>query len=539
MMRVGIRAGVAGLMLAALAASTAVPVLAQGIIPGRSQPEDLQGTELSSLGKMTPQEVATVQRLLVRLGFLPEQNLNRTLDAATVSAISNHLRTAGLAGKSVTKDGLLRSLFGTVWRNEGWSSGTVRGQDIIIDKEEVSQAQDALKQLSSAPGPVDGIFGPATLAAVEGFQGDSGMKVTGLLTRNTFSNIMRAVKFVSAPPTTTLHVLGGPGYVDSAALDKFETDTKTRVIYETYDNSSETKKLLMEGSPQYDLMIQAGAQMRQVLEKENSVVKIDRLKIPNTLRLDTASQSYTEAMDPLNAHTIPYLWGTVGLGVNLDKVLALLPNAPLNSMALVLDPANAQVLSQCGIAMIDEPIDVIPSIVSYVGGDFRNVGMTDLEQVDATLSAIAPYVQVVSADAFVDGMIKGKYCASIGYSGDVLYARERAREKAGERIVYNVPKEGSELWFQLFVIPQNARNVDAAHTLIDFMIKPEVAASNTKALMYANTVWGSGPLMDVKLLEDPALYPPRETMSRLTIQPPIAAEVESELTRIWAKLKKK
>ena len=99
-------------------------------------------------------------------------------------------------------------------------------------------------------------------------------------------------------------------------------------------------------------------------------------------------------------------------------------------------------------------------------------------------------------------------------------------------------REGSELWFQLFVIPQKAKNPDAAHALIDYFIKPEVAAATTKALLYANTVWGSGPLLEARLLEDPGLYPPRETMNKLTIQPPLSADVEAELNRIWSKLKK-
>ena len=122
--------------------------------------------------------------------------------------------------------------------------------------------------------------------------------------------------------------------------------------------------------------------------------------------------------------------------------------------------------------------------------------------------------------------------------GDVLTAREEAKARQTGTIVYAVPKEGSELWFQLFVIPKNAKNQDAAHALIDYFLKPEVAAAGTKALNYANTVWAAGPLLEAKLLDDPALYPPRETMSKLSIQPPLSADVEAELNRIWSKLKK-
>ena len=526
---------------ATLALLLTVPMLtasAQGIIPGRAQPEDLSGTALASLGNFQPQELATVQRLLVRLGYLPQGNPNRTLDAATVGAIANHLAAAGWQGNNPSPEQLLRSLFGAVWKKEGWDTGVAPGQRVIVDKVEVRRAQDALKTLNGEPGPVDGIFGPATLAAVETFQAENGLKVNGLLTPTMLNNILRAAQFGSAAPKATLRILTAEGVVDPAALAGFEQAHGVRVLQDTYEGSSETKALLMAGSPDYDLMVQAGAEMRQVLEKEGAVIKIDRLKIPNTIRLDTASQVYTEALDPLNAHSIPYLWGTVGLGLNRDKVARLVPDAPMNSMALLLDPKYAALLSDCGIAMIDEPIDVIPSIVSYVGGDFRNVGITDLEAVEATLSQIKDYVEVVPRGQYVEGLASGKYCASIGFSGDVLTARDKAKATQTGTISYAVPREGSELWFQLFVIPRNAKNPDAAHALINHFLTPEVAAAGTKALLYANTVWGSGPLLEASLLAEPGLYPPRETMNKLTIQPPLSTDVEAELNRIWSTLKK-
>ena len=269
----------------------------------------------------------------------------------------------------------------------------------------------------------DGVFGPATFAAVEAFEASNGMRISGLLTRNTYNNITRAAKFAGASPKGVIRLFSATGVVDPAALEGFETQTGFRVIEENYENSAETKNLLLKGSGAYDLVVQAGGQMRQILETQGVVEKIDRKRLPNSLSLDTASQVYTEALDPLNAHSIPYLWGTVGLGINRDKILALAPDAPIGSMALLLDPKYAATLSQCGLAMIDEPIDVIPAIVSYVGGDFRNVGITDLEAVDAALAEIRSHVEVVPRAQFVEGLASGKYCATIGFSGDVLTAR--------------------------------------------------------------------------------------------------------------------
>lgn len=523
--------------LSALLLLQSFPVAAQGIIPGKPQAEDVTGTRLASLATLTPDELKTAQNLLVRLGHLQPVATDRPLDAATLAGIGDFLAASGWSAVAPDKRQLFRALYSALWAKEGWSLGTGQGQGMVVGPGDVLRAQQILDQLGMEPGPIDGRFGPATMTAVARFESDNGLRVTGLLTPPVLGNIVRATKFLTEPPKATLRILSAEGVVDPAALEGFENLTRIRVLHDTFDKSNETRKLLLSGSSDYDLMVQAGAEMRQILEKQGSVVKIDRKKIPNSNTLDTASQVYTEALDPLNAHTIPYLWGTVGIGINTDLVDKILPDTPVNSMALLLDPRNAQALSSCGIAIIDEPIDVVPSFVSYVGGDFRNVGVTDLEAVDAALSQVKDFVKVVPKAEFVDGLSSGRYCVGIGYSGDALIARDLAKTKQTGTIAYVVPKEGSELWFQLLVIPKNAKDPENAHQLIDYLLKPEVAAAGTKTLMYANTVHAAGPLMEAQLLNDPGLYPPRDVMGRLYIQPPLPADVEQELNRIWAKLK--
>ncbi len=514
-----------------------LPVAAQGIIPGKPQAEDVTGTRLASLATLTPAELKTAQKLLVRLGYLQPTGTDRPLDAATLAGVGDFLAASGWTAAVPNKRQLFRTLYASVWAKEGWSLGTGQGQGMVVNPGDVLRAQEILEQLGMEPGLIDGRFGPATMTAVARYESDNGLRVTGLLTPPVFGNIVRSAKFLTEPPKATIRILSAEGVVDPAALEGFENLTRIHVLHDTYDKSNETRKLLLSGSADYDLMVQAGAEMRQILEKQGSVTKIDRVKIPNSNTLDTASQVYTEALDPLNAHSIPYLWGTVGIGINKDLVDKILPDTPVNSMALLFDPRNAAALSSCGIAIIDEPIDVVPSFVSYVGGDFRNVGVTDLEAVDAALSQIKDFVKVVPKAEFVDGLSSGRYCVGIGYSGDALIARDLAKAKQTGTIAYVVPKEGSELWFQLLVIPKNAKDPEAAHQLIDYLLKPEVAAAGTKTLMYANTVHAAGPLMEAQLLNDPGLYPPRDVMGRLYIQPPLPADVEQELDRIWAKFK--
>jgi putrescine transport system substrate-binding protein len=286
-------------------------------------------------------------------------------------------------------------------------------------------------------------------------------------------------------------------------------------------------------------MVHSGALMRQVLEKEGAALKIDRIRIPNSnFSLDTAAQVYTEPLDPGNAHSIPYLWGTSGLAINVDLVRNIRPDAPLGSTALMLDPQYAADLAKCGIAIVDDPYITVSALVSYVGGDYTNVGITDIEAVDAAVSKVVDYIQVVPREQFIDGLAAGKYCVAFGRSGDVVSARDLAKQRNTGTIVYTVPKEGSLLWFDLFVIPGRALNVEAAYKFIDHMLKPDIAGANTNFLKYANTVWSSTPYIDPKILEESAIYPSRATLRRLTIQPPLSADVEDAFETIWERLKK-
>ncbi len=512
----------------------------QGMISAKpvQTEEDIAQTELAWLKKTDAKQIATLQRLLRRLGYLTDTGMTRKLDLPTVQGIRDYLASAKLPAKGLNTDRLLRSLFGTIWTKEGWASGTVNGQDLVVEPTEVRAAQEALTKQGYAPGPVDGVYGPATFSAVEIFQEDVGLKVTGQLARNTVQNITRGVAFVGKKPRGVIRMLNWPDYIDPAMLAEFEKETRYRVIHEVFDSTDETKDLLLQGSSQYDVMVQAGFQMRLVLEGGKALQNLDRSRLPNAKYLDQAALRYTEVLDPGNAHSVPYMWGTVGIGVNEDMLKKVRPELKANSLSLFLDPEIAADVSKCGMAMVDEPTDVVPSLVAYLGGNISNIGISDLEATDQALSKVAKYITVVSPQHFIDEFAKGKYCVAIGYSGDVFQARDAAKEAKVGKITYYVPNEGSQLWFDLLVIPRNAKNIDGAYRLVDFLLKPETAAANTNFVQYANPVVDSIKFIKPALLSDPGLYPSADILSRLAVLPPLTDNVEAEIQRIWAKLRK-
>lgn len=510
--------------------------LAQGM---RSAPSSASSAEFDA-GKfqgIDVKQIATVQRLLRRLGYLKEEDVTRQFDNTTNGAIARFLASSTPEPPVTDYGGLLRSLFTETWQREGWGAGQAAGQDTIVDGDKVKTAQEALKTLGYEPGPVDGKFGPATLAAVEVFQQDAGMKVDGLLNRNTHEAVLRTLTFNGQKPESQVRVLNWPDYVDPAVLERFTKETKIGVVHDIFQNSEESKELLLSKSSAYDVIFQSSSALLPILEN-NAIKELDRGRLTNYDNLDPEALRYTARLDPENKHSIPYMWGTVGIGVNEDAVKKILPDAKVNSLSMFLDPKFAKPLSECGLALVDEAGDVVPALVAYVGGDIGKIGITDLEAVEQTLAKVAQYLKVVSVARYIDDLAEGKYCAVIGYSGDMFMARDAAKEAGKAKISYYVPAEGSQLWFDFMVIPDNARNVDAAYKFLDFFLEPEVAAANTNYLRYANANKASASHIEAALMDDPGLYPPPEVLARLEVLLPLTANVEAELTRIWEKLPK-
>ena len=337
---------------------------------------NFEGTDLA---KFKPSEISTIQRLLRRLGYLTDADMTRQLDERTFSGLLKHLNQVNFNSK-ITSYQIIRSLFRTAWEKEGWGAQKVAGQDLVVAPDEVRAAQRALKQLGYEPGPVDGVFGPATFSGVELFQEDNDMNVTGLLTRNTEQSILRRSELRDETPTGVVRILNWADYMDPGVLKDFEKETKIKVVHEVFESSDETFDLLMKGSSKYDVMVQADPKLKQLVDNGEALKELDRSKLPNFKNLDALALTFTSVIDPDNKHSLPYMWGTVGIAVNETKLNKVRRNLKLDSMSLFMDPAIAADVSKCGLAVVDEPSDLIPMLVAYYGGDILDIKPEDLAE---------------------------------------------------------------------------------------------------------------------------------------------------------------
>jgi putative spermidine/putrescine transport system substrate-binding protein/putrescine transport system substrate-binding protein len=235
---------------------------------------------------------------------------------------------------------------------------------------------------------------------------------------------------------------------------------------------------------------------------------------------------------------VPYLWGTNGIGYNVDKVKQVLGIDHIDSWAVLFEPENIKKLNQCGVAFLDSADELFPAILNYMGKDPRSENPEDYKQAEAKLLTLRPYITYFHSSKYISDLANGDICVAIGYSGDVLQAKSRAEESKKEfHIKYNIPKEGAVMFFDNMAIPADAGHVKNAHLFIDYMLRPEVAARNSNFISYANSNAASWPLVNADVKNNPGIFPTPDVMPKLVPDLPESPEFTRALTRTWTKFR--
>jgi putrescine transport system substrate-binding protein len=336
----------------------------------------------------------------------------------------------------------------------------------------------------------------------------------------------------------TVSVFNWNDYIDPYAVARFTQETGIRVRYDLYDSLETLEARLSAGRSGYDVVFPTAEPTFARLVQAGGFLPIDRARVPNWSGLDPNLMRQVESSDPGNRHGPIYLWGTIGLGLIPDRVRALAADAPLDSLSLIFDPAQARRVSRCGITMMDSAIDVIPTALRYLGRDPNSTDAADLQAVERLLLAIRPYVRNFSTGGVVNALAGGETCIAFAYSGDVIQAGVRAAEaNRGVRVQYVVPREGAQLWFDVAAIPRDAPDPEAAHMFINFLLRPDVIAGITNHVRYPNAVPASRATIRPEIASDPNIYPDAATQARLFTVRAVPQAAERARTRVWARFK--
>jgi putrescine transport system substrate-binding protein len=333
-----------------------------------------------------------------------------------------------------------------------------------------------------------------------------------------------------------VNVYNWSDYIDQSILEEFTKETGIKVVYDVYDSNEVLETKLLAGGSGYDVVVPSAYFLQRQIAA-GVYQPLDKSKLPNLVNMWDVVMKGVETFDPGNAYSVDYMWGTTGIGYNVEKVKAALGTDAKPNWDALFKPENAAKLKDCGIYMLDSPTDVIPSVLVYLGLDPNSTDAGDLAKAEEVLLAIRPYVRKFHSSEYINALANGDICIAIGFSGDVFQARDRAAEaNAGVEVNFSIPDQGAQLAFDVFAVPADAKHVDEAHAFINFMMKPEVAAKATNYVYYANGNKASQPFLDKDVLEDPAIYPPEAVMAKLFTIKPLAPKEQRVVTRLWTKV---
>ena len=336
-----------------------------------------------------------------------------------------------------------------------------------------------------------------------------------------------------------LHIYNWSDYIAADTIANFTKETGIEVTYDVYDGNEVLEAKLLAGHSGYDIVVPSASPYMARQIAAGAYRTLDKARLPNLKNLDPQIVARAATADPGNAHGVPYLWSVTGIGYNtaqLDRALA--EAAPRDSLALLFDPAYAQKLAPCGIALLDTPQEVVPAALAYLGRDPKSHTEADLADAIALIDQLRPYVRKFHSSQYINDLATGDLCIALGYSGDVIQARNRAREaESPVEIAFRVPREGAQMSIDMLGIPADAPHPENAHAFINYILRPDIMAAITNAVSYPNPNLAATQLVAPEIRDDPGIYPPEPLKQLLYIDLPAPRTYERARTRAWTRMK--
>ncbi|KLU21105.1 ABC transporter substrate-binding protein [Caballeronia mineralivorans PML1(12)] len=335
-----------------------------------------------------------------------------------------------------------------------------------------------------------------------------------------------------------LNVYNWSDYIAKDTIPTFEKETGIKVKYDNYDSDDTLQAKLLAGSSGYDIVVPTSNYMAKQIEA-GVYQKLDKSKIPNLANLDPTLMKMIAEADPGNQYGVPWAYGTDGIGYNVQAVKkALGDNAPIDSWALVLDPANASKLKSCGISILDQAVDVFAATLQYMHRDPNSTNPGDYQAAFDVLKKVRPYITQFNSSGYINDLANNDVCVALGWSGDVGIAARRAAEaKRSYEIKFSNVKEGGLLWFDVMVVPKDAPHPEAAMKWINYISEPKTNAAITNEVFYPTANRAARQFVLPAVAQDHTVYPPDDVLSKMTLMRPLSADILRLENRLWARLK--
>jgi len=291
-------------------------------------------------------------------------------------------------------------------------------------------------------------------------------------------------------------------YIGETTLDDFKAATGVEVTMDLFADNDELFAKLKEGNPGYDVIVPTNDYVERMIGAE-MLLPLDHAKIPN---FKNVSKPFRDAaFDPGRKHSMPYMWGTIGIGYRKSKV-----KGTPDSWKALLDSSEYS----GRIALLGDAVVVIGSTLKYLGYSFNSRNPDEIAKAEALLTKQKPHIKVFADDNGQDLLLSGEVDLTMEWNGDILQVMAE-----DDDLSYIVPKEGGELWQDCLAIPNGAPHPDNAHKFINYILDAEVGAAIADFIQYATPNEAAKKLMAPEYVNNPAVFPPDDVIARS--EPPL------------------
>ena len=289
-------------------------------------------------------------------------------------------------------------------------------------------------------------------------------------------------------------------YIDPELLKEFEAETGYKVIYETFDSNEAMMAKIRQGGTPYDITVPSEYMIQEMM-KDGMILPLDHSKLSNLQHLDQRFLNLD--FDPDNKYSVPYFWGTLGIVYDTSKY----SEEDFQSWNDLWRPELRN-----DILIYDGAREVMGIGLQSLGYSLNETDDLALELATVKLKQLMPNIRAMVSDEIKMYLSQGEAGVGITFSGEAKTALER-----NPKLAYTVPKEGSNIWFDNIVIPKTARNVEGAYALINFLLRPDVAARNAEYIGYATPNKTAMEQLPEEVTQDTAFYPDDELIARLEV----------------------
>ncbi len=313
-------------------------------------------------------------------------------------------------------------------------------------------------------------------------------------------------------------------YIDPEVITMFEEETGIHVIYEEFETNEIMYPKVQSGAIAYDVVCPSDYMIQKMLDND-LLAEINYDNIPNVKNIGQTYMDKSREFDPENKYSVPYCWGTVGILYNKTMV-----DEPIDSWSVLWDDKYRD-----NILMQDSVRDAFGVTLKYLG---YSLNSTDLDELTAAMNLLIeqkPLVQAYVVDQVRDKMIGNEAAIGVIYSGEAIYT-----QKENPDLEYIIPKEGSNIWIDSWVIPKNAENKENAEAFINFLCRPEIALMNFDFITYSTPNTEARKLIeDEEIRNSTIAFPEDSELEHCETFHYLGDEADAVYMELWNKVKSK